>query len=396
MSTLSVVLMISAVLLALGVLGLVVIVIAFAVRYSNRSVPPPPPRVSRPTVDDDEVTMISVTPNLEAMLKEAGLDPGASPVPEAGPAKTTRTPAPVQRTKTPSPASGSKKKPAATSTPMYREPQTAETIPILVDPEAEEDEPTHASAMLLMSAAGQTHVGKRRKRNEDRFAIVDRHNLFVVADGMGGYAGGALAAQLACDTIVDAFNSQEWGGTMSNTVPRRGAELALAIQQANKVVFERASADPELKGMGTTVVCARFAPKKSRVYLGHIGDSRCYRLRNGHLHQMTTDHTMENLGVTGKYARYLSRALGVGPGVRVDLIIAKPRVDDIYLFCSDGLTKMIKDDDVIRDVLVDIPDLQQAVDRLVDMANDAGGKDNVTVLCVGVKDAQGIRAAAGL
>jgi protein phosphatase len=270
----------------------------------------------------------------------------------------------------------------------------AETIPIVADPEAADDEPTHASDMLLMSAAGQSHVGKRRKRNEDRYAIVDKQNLFVVADGMGGYAGGAIAAQLACDTIVNVFTSKAFEGSMSQVVPRRGAELALAIQQANKVVFERANAEPELKGMGTTVVCARFAPKKARVYLGHIGDSRCYRLRDGMLHQLTTDHTMESLGVTGKYARYLSRALGVGPGVRVDLIIAKPLVDDIYLMCSDGLTKMIRDDEVIRKVLVETPDLQRAVDRLVDMANEAGGKDNVTVLCVGVKDVQSLRAMA--
>ncbi len=396
MTTLSVVLIISAVLLALGAVVFVVLVIGLAIRFRNRTVVAPV-REKRSTVDDDEVTLISVTPNLEAMLKDAGLDPNASPVPEAGKPKVTRTPAPVQRTRTPQPMGATKaNKPPPTQQPIYREPQTAETIPIVADPEADEDEPTHASAMMLMSAAGQTHVGKRRKRNEDRYAIIDKHNLFVVADGMGGYAGGALAAQLACDTIVGAFNNEEFGGSMPNTVPRRGAELALAIQQANKVVYEKANANPELKGMGTTVVCARFAPKKGRVYLGHIGDSRCYRLRDGDLHQLTTDHTMENLGVTGKYARYLSRALGVGPGVRVDLIIAKPVVNDIYLMCSDGLTKMIKDDKVIRDVLVDTSDLQEAVDRLVDMANDAGGKDNVTVLCVGIKDAQGIRAAAGI
>jgi len=395
LTALSVVLVIGAVLVTIGFAAvLVAVVVVVGWQFSGRRVEVAPVRRPRPTVEDDEVTLISVTPNLEAMLVEAGLDPATSPVPEAGTPKTTRTPAPIVRTATPQPSLTSSTATSSSGEPMYREPQMAETIPIVADPEAADDEPTHASDMLLMSAAGQSHVGKRRKRNEDRYAIVDKQNLFVVADGMGGYAGGALAAQLACDTIVDVFSTSAFEGSMSQAVPRRGAELALAIQQANKVVFDRASADPQLKGMGTTVVCARFAPKKERVYLGHIGDSRCYRLRDGLLHQLTTDHTMENLGVTGKYARYLSRALGVGPGVRVDLIIAKPLVDDVYLMCSDGLTKMIKDDEVIRKVLVETPDLQRAVDRLVDMANEAGGKDNVTVLCVGVKDVQSIRAMA--
>ena len=386
MTALSVVLIVSAAVIVVCVSLLLVVGLVAAVQYWRRRAIVAPERVRSSTVDDDELTLISVTPNLEAMLKEAGLDPATSPLPEAGPPKTTRTPAPTPRTVTP--------RPAGKADPIYREPSTAETIPIVADVGAAEDEPTHSSDMLLVSAAAQTHVGKRRKRNEDRYAIVDRQNLFVVADGMGGYAGGALAAQLACDTIVEVFQSGSWDGTIPQSVPRRGAELALAIQQANKVVYDRANSDPELKGMGTTVVCARFAPKKGRVYLGHIGDSRCYRLRNGHLHQLTTDHTMENLGVTGKYARYLSRALGVGPGVRVDLIIAKPLVDDVYLMCSDGLTKMVKDDDVIRDVLLKTPDMQCAVDKLVDLANDAGGKDNVTVLGVQVKDAVSLRALA--
>jgi len=392
LTALSVLLIVSAVVIAMGAALLFVVILLVAARLWRRRALTAPQRRPRPTVEDDEVTLISLTPNLEAMLVEAGLDPSTSPVPEAGPPKTTRTPAPTPRTSTPRPSPTKSNR--SSGEPMYREPQTAETIPIVADPDAAEDEPTHASDLLLMSAAAQSHVGKRRKRNEDRYAIVDKQHLFVVADGMGGYAGGALAAQLACDTIVGVFNTNRWEGSMPQSVPRRGAELALAIQRANKVVFERANSDPELKGMGTTVICARFAPKKARVYLGHIGDSRCYRLRNGVLHQLTTDHTMENLGVTGKYARYLSRALGVGPGVRVDLIIAKPLVDDVYLMCSDGLTKMIKDDDLIRNVLIETPDMQKAVNRLVDMANEAGGKDNVTVLCVGVKNAESLRALA--
>lgn len=279
---------------------------------------------------------------------------------------------------------------------VWREDDTDRAIPIVADPGAADDEPTRNTPMILVSAAAQTDRGKKRERNEDRYAVFDDANLYVVADGMGGYAGGQIASQLCCDTIVAAYAESDLAGPIAVDVPRRAGELALAIQMANRAVYQRGQADSALRGMGTTVVCARFAPRKGRLYIGHVGDSRCYRLRDGQLQQLTEDHTMARFGLKGRHGAALSRAVGVGPGVNVDLIIAEPRVDDVYLLCSDGLTKMLKDPDQIRDVLVEQRTIEGAVERLVQMANDAGGKDNVTVLLVAVKDATGLRRAYSL
>ncbi|MCB9684718.1 MAG: serine/threonine-protein phosphatase [Alphaproteobacteria bacterium] len=268
-----------------------------------------------------------------------------------------------------------------------------ETVPIVTDPEAEVDGPTLVSKVFLVSAAGQTDTGRRRTENQDRYAVLDQHHLYVVADGMGGYQGGEIAAQLACDTITEAFEQQRFDFPLPEDVSRRAGELAVAIQMANRAIHERAASEPELKSMGTTVVCARFAPRNERLYIGHVGDSRCYRLRNGEFRQLTTDHTMGNLGFGGKVAHQLSRALGVDAGVKVDLLLCKPRVDDIYVLCSDGLTKMVKDDAVIARVLTEEGDAEKAVQRLVRMANNAGGKDNVTVVLIAVRDIAGFQAS---
>jgi protein phosphatase len=153
---------------------------------------------------------------------------------------------------------------------------------------------------------------------------------------------------------------------------------------ANHTIFEHVRAHPDLEGMGTTLVAARFSPNKQRVYVGHVGDSRCYRLRNGQLRQMTTDHNMKAEGVEGLFADHLSRAVGIQEGVKVDLIIARPLARDRYLLCSDGLSKMVEDERLAR-ILLEEPDLPRAVDRLVAAANEGGGRDNITVILVDVR-----------
>ncbi|MEZ4297339.1 MAG: PP2C family serine/threonine-protein phosphatase [Polyangiaceae bacterium] len=264
--------------------------------------------------------------------------------------------------------------------------QTA--VPIIYDEEAAEDEPTRATAVILVAAVGQTDRGQKRKINEDRYLALDDHNLYVVADGMGGHAGGEVASQLAVDTIAQAFTEQRFEGTPYDNVPRRGSELALAIQMANRAIYERARREPRLNGMGTTIVSARFTPGKERVYIGHVGDSRCYRFRAGQLTQITTDHTMGAVGMTGPFADHLSRAVGIAPAVKVDLVIAKPRHDDVFLLCSDGLSKMVKDD-VIGEILGAHSDPSEAIRALVQRANERGGRDNITVILVVVKDPAG-------
>jgi PPM family protein phosphatase len=170
---------------------------------------------------------------------------------------------------------------------------------IVYDEDAAIDEPTHPNALILVTATGQSDKGRRRKRNEDSVLAREQDGLFVVADGMGGYNGGEIASKLAVDTIDQAFSEQKFAGPADDAVPRRASELARAIQMANEAIFQRAGTDKLLDGMGTTICAARFSPTKQRLYIGHVGDSRIYLLRDGVLKQMTSDHTMESLGVEG-------------------------------------------------------------------------------------------------
>ena len=254
-------------------------------------------------------------------------------------------------------------------------------VPIVYDEDAAIDEPTRAFSLILVSAVGQTDRGRRRRRNEDAYLVLDQDSVYVIADGMGGHAGGDVASRLAVDTMEQVFTSQTFPGTPHSTVPRRASELVLSIQAANLAIYERSVAEPRLEGMGTTLVAARFSPNKQRMYVGHVGDSRCYRLRGESLRQMTTDHTMESEGYAGPHAGNLTRSVGIAPRLRVDLIIAKPLPGDAYLLCSDGLTKMVPDEK-IRDLLLRHDDPDAAVAHLIAAANERGGRDNVTVIVV--------------
>lgn len=255
---------------------------------------------------------------------------------------------------------------------------------LLADEGADVDDPTLTTEAFLVSAARQTHVGQRRKRNEDCFLLMHDLGIYVVADGMGGYAGGDVASRLAVETIAKTFRSESFDARVHAELPRRATELAKSFQAANLAVWELATDDPDLRGMGTTLVGARFALKKKRVYIGHIGDSRCYRLRNGKLRQVTMDHTLGSYGVTGPRAHRLVRAVGIGSEVEIDVITGEPKIGDTYLFCSDGLNKMVSDDE-IAEILMSSKDLDTASQRLVDRANERGGRDNVTVVLVAVR-----------
>src|SRR5262249_4747443 len=156
-------------------------------------------------------------------------------------------------------------------------------------------------------------------KNEDSYAVLESHGIFIVADGMGGHSGGEIASKIAVDTITAAFKANAFPGERYPGVPRRGIEPALAIRQANRAIYERARQEANLAGMGTTVVSARFSPNKQRAYIGHVGDSRCYRIRNAEIRQVTTDHTMGAAGLTGPLADRLERAVGIAPAVKVDI-----------------------------------------------------------------------------
>lgn len=256
-------------------------------------------------------------------------------------------------------------------------------LPRVFDDDADQDEPTHASPLILTSAFAQTDAGLRRKRNEDSLLVADRHGLYVVADGMGGYSGGELASQLAVKVIAEAFEKDEFAAAPHEAIPRRASELARAIQMANAAIYAHAQQDSNLQGMGTTVVAARFSVNKQRLYVAHAGDSRMYRVRDGCFEQITQDHTMSTLGVEGPQGAYLSRAVGIWPIVPVDVGFVKPVPGDLYLLCSDGLTKMVEPKQILE-ILEAEKEPGRAVERLVATANANGGKDNVTVIVVRV------------
>lgn len=258
-------------------------------------------------------------------------------------------------------------------------------VELIYEEEAELEEVTSPFARILFSAAGGTDRGAIRTRNEDSLLVFDRHSLFAVADGVGGYRGGEVASALAIDTLQQAFETGVFEGKIAHQqkLPRRAQELACAVQMGNQAIRAVAKLDPELEQMGSTLVAARFSPNKQRVYIGHVGDSRCYRLRAGVLHQLTTDHTLGALGVKGVHAQELIQSMGGKPAIAIDLIIDKPISGDLYLLCTDGLSKMLPDPEICSILLAE-EDLERAVQRLIDQANQRGGKDNVTLVVIKV------------
>jgi serine/threonine protein phosphatase PrpC len=268
-------------------------------------------------------------------------------------------------------------------------------VELIYQEQAETDEPTSPSARILMMARGQSDCGKIRKQNEDSLLIGSERSVFVVADGMGGHAGGQVASELAVQTLQQAYSRREFHGVVEadSPIPRRAKELALAVQMANHAVHETAATTPGLSEMGTTLVAAKFSPRKQRVYIGHVGDSRCYRIRGLDIRQLTTDHNLASVGVVGPTAGRLVRALGLEPSVVIDLIIDRPLPDDVYCLCSDGLSKMLSDEE-IGAIVSAHEDLDKAVRSLIALANDRGGRDNVTVLLVRVVESVRQRASA--
>jgi serine/threonine protein phosphatase PrpC len=258
-------------------------------------------------------------------------------------------------------------------------------VEVIYEDEADIEEVGYPATRILLSAEGQSDGGRVRRRNEDSFLVVQERSLYVVADGMGGYVGGDVASALAVDTVASAFETNTFEGKTeaAETIPRRGREMACAIQMANHAILARVAKEPALAQMGTTIVAARFSPNKQRVYIGHVGDSRCYRLRGNTMKQLTTDHTFLGLGLKGEGAQHLYQAIGIDRRITIDIVVDKPRPGDRYLLCTDGLTKMATADQ-IRDVLLAEPDLETAVYGLIELANDKGGKDNVTVILVKV------------
>jgi len=243
--------------------------------------------------------------------------------------------------------------------------------------------------------SGDTNVGMKRDHNEDSFFLPTDERLAIVADGMGGHASGEVASRMAVDAIVGYFRETE--GEQEITWPfkvDRGHSfninrMTTAIKLANQQIVEEAERKTECHGMGTTVVSALFLDNV--LIVGHVGDSRLYRVREGAIEQLTEDHSLlndyvrmkrlsENEIATFPHKNVIVRALGMKETVKVDTNFIKPEVDDIFLMCSDGLSGMISDDDMLRIVTANITNLEQSCTDLIAEANANGGVDNITVI----------------
>ena len=237
---------------------------------------------------------------------------------------------------------------------------------------------------MNVAYGAKSDVGRVREANEDSYLIADP--LFVVADGMGGHIAGDVASSTAVKVIQDE------SGDASSENP---GTLTKIISDANATIWSQAQSDPALRGMGTT--CTLVLVDEDRVHIAHVGDSRAYRLRDGQLEQLTEDHTLVGRMVQeGRLSReeaqhhpqrsIITRALGVDEDVQVDLETVELSEGDRLLLCSDGLSSMVEDDS-IESVLTSESDPQRAADRLIDLANEAGGDDNITVVVIDFESA---------
>lgn len=258
--------------------------------------------------------------------------------------------------------------------------------------------------MMRAVAAGLSDVGLQREHNEDSFVVLKEFDLFVVADGMGGHRAGDVASRIATETISEFFRTTAneditWPFHFDTNLSEEENRLLTGIRVANRQIFERSTRSRECHGMGTTVVGAMFSARKGRMYIGHVGDSRCYRVRGGQIQLLTRDHSLINdyllamPDLTDEQKSELprnviTRALGMQDHVVVDLQHDDPTPGDVYVLCSDGLSGMVGDEDM-TEIIVTASDVREACRRLIHRANERGGEDNITAILIKIEDAAG-------
>jgi protein phosphatase len=243
---------------------------------------------------------------------------------------------------------------------------------------------------MTLEFAFALDTGRARKNNEDSVALDIATSVAVLADGMGGYNAGEVAAGMATSIVCSGLS--KWLGQQSSPSPTAiSAAMTGAVDQANRAIFDAANSNPQFSGMGTTLVMA--AVNAGRLMVGHVGDSRAYRLREGQLQRLTRDHSLlqeqldAGLITPAQAARsvnrnLVTRAIGVDAEVALEVHEHALADQDLLLLCSDGLTDMV-DDEAIAEVLCHThPSLKAACDALVNIANAAGGRDNISVVLV--------------
>ena len=251
---------------------------------------------------------------------------------------------------------------------------------------------------MRIVSGGVTDLGRVRTNNEDCFRIVESLNLFVLADGMGGEAHGEVASALAVETIVKSCMEPEGDsgaallGNSEPTWSEKTKRLTSAVHQANKNIYDSAEANPDQRGMGATLTAAWI--DGSKMSIAHVGDSRAYLLRSGNLQQLTSDHSLVAEQVRrgiltaaeaeeSEMQSVLLRALGALPDIEVDteehILFAR----NILMLCCDGLTRMVTEPEIAGTLQAEI-DPTKAAEKLIALANERGGVDNITVIVVRV------------
>jgi PPM family protein phosphatase len=258
----------------------------------------------------------------------------------------------------------------------------------------EESTAVQRDSDVRVDVGARSDTGRVREGNEDRFKLIPERNLFVLSDGMGGQASGEVASYMAVEAVAAHFQDADSDPSLPLVGPpvvglsEKTNRLASAVRLANHVIYESAQENPERRGMGATIVAVQF--DDLRMSLAHVGDSRVYCLRSGEIERLTQDHSLVAEQVRhGMLSEYeaeksamqsvLLRALGMEPETPVDADERLLIDGDAILLCSDGLTRMVTDEEIAA-TLLEYPVAQEAAEQLVDRANEAGGEDNITVI----------------
>ena len=246
---------------------------------------------------------------------------------------------------------------------------------------------------------GISDVGMRREKNEDRYLVNKDLNVFMVADGMGGHVGGEYASSLAVEIVEEIFSDMADNSEASffekNNIGEEdyNSQLKHAIKRASTEIYNKAEKDSTLKGMGTTSVV--LLVRNNRVFIANVGDSRGYLVRNGEIFQLTEDHSLvgeqlragvisERAAKGHKLKNIITRSVGFQKDVEIDVTVKVPQEGDKYLLCSDGLTNMVEDKEILE--VIEENDLEEAGKVLIDLANARGGDDNITIILSEVSD----------
>ncbi len=247
----------------------------------------------------------------------------------------------------------------------------------------------------MLEAHGQTDVGRRRKLNEDNFLVDTETDLYAVCDGMGGHNAGEVASKMASETLQSFIQKSHrekeitWPYGLDVNLSFDGNRLKTALKLANKKVYKAADNREEYTGMGTTAVAALVTG--STMTVGSAGDSRCYLLRDGKLTQVTKDDSWvsaawaEGILNADEIERHplknvITKAVGAKETIEIEVSENQLQNGDVVLICSDGLHGMINDEEILRILVAPAASLQETAGKLIDAANEAGGKDNVSVV----------------